>query len=85
MRSLFLWGHAQILILKIFHIVTKALTSWRLRLIPPVAGSPSLTLLKIKRFETGSLYLISPQPVDFWMATMIPNVGYIRGEMSPAL
>jgi hypothetical protein len=42
--------HAQILILEIFHIFTRALTSWRLRL----KSSPSLTLNKIERFETGS-------------------------------
>jgi len=44
-------GGAQILVLEIFYIFTKALTSWRLRL----KFSPSLTLNKIERFETGSL------------------------------
>jgi len=43
-------GGAQILILKIFTIFTRALTSWRLRL----KFSPSLTLDKIERFEIGS-------------------------------
>ena len=44
-------GGAQILILEILYIITKALTSWRLRL----KFSPSLTLTKIERFETGSI------------------------------
>jgi hypothetical protein len=43
MRSIFLWGHAQILILEIFNIFL------RLKFLS------SLTLNKIERFETGSI------------------------------
>jgi len=70
---------AQILILKILNVFTpRALTSWRLRLIPPVAGSPALTGLK--RFETGSGGVTIMEIV-----MVVAIIGILSGIAVPAL
>jgi hypothetical protein len=53
MRSLFLWGQTQILILEIFSYIHLEGTYF---VAPEVKFSSSLNLDKIEHFETGSYY-----------------------------